>query len=326
MRQLTQNQAINEALREEMTKNEDIIMLGQDIGLAGGVRGVTKGLLTQFGEKRVIDTPISEATIVGAGVGAAITGLRPIVEIMYSDFLFIAGDEILNKAAKWRYMHGGNFKVPMVIRTSCGGGFGGAAEHSQSLEATFMRYPGIYTVYPSCPADAKGLLKTLLNQDNPAIFFEHRLLYNIKGAVPEEEFFIPLGEASIKRPGTDVTVIAVGYMVNKALDAAEKLSEQGIEVEVIDPRTLNPLDRDAILSSVEKTGRLVIVEEGVKTGGFGAEVAALVSEEALYSLEAPIYRVAARDLPIPYSPLLEQYVLPSEDDIVATVNRVMSED
>lgn len=326
MNELTMGQAINQALHEEMTKNEDIILMGQDIGIAGGVRGVTKGLFSEFGEQRVIDTPISEATIVGAGVGAAITGLRPVVEIMYSDFLFIAGDEILNKAAKWRYMHGGNFKVPLVIRTSCGGGFGGAAEHSQSLEATFMRYPGLYAVYPSSSADAKGLLKTLLNQDTPAVFFEHRLLYNVKGPVVDDEFFIPLGKADIKRTGSDVTIVAVGFQVNVALQAAEKLSQQGIEVEVIDPRTLNPLDRGTILSSVEKTGRLVIVEEGVKTNGFGAEVAAMVAEEALYSLEAPIGRVAAKDLPIPYSPQLEKYVLPSEEDIIVAVNKVVAEE
>jgi acetoin:2,6-dichlorophenolindophenol oxidoreductase subunit beta len=312
-------QAINDALREEMRKNDSIVIMGEDVGSAGGVRGVTKGLFAEFGEERVRDTPISEATIVGAGVGAAISGLRPVVEIMYSDFLGIAGDEIFNKMAKWRYEHGSVMQVPMILRTSCGGGFGGAAEHSQSLEATFMHFPGIRVVYPASPYDAKGLLKTLLNQNDPAIFFEHRLLYKVSGEVPQEEYFIPLGAADIKRKGKDVTLVAIGIQVVHALAAAEKLSAQGIEVEVIDLRTLNPLDTDTLLESVQKTGKLVVLEEGHKTGGVGAELAAIVAEEAFYHLKAPVKRVAALDIPIPYSPPMEKYVLPSEDKILQAV-------
>lgn len=314
-------QAINEALREEMRRNDSIIILGEDVGAAGGVRGVTKGLFAEFGEQRVMDTPISEATIVGAGVGAAISGLRPVVEIMYSDFLGICGDEIFNKMAKWRYEHGSVMQVPMILRTSCGGGFGGAAEHSQSLEATFMHFPGLRVVYPSTPYDAKGLLKTLLHQDDPAIFFEHRLLYKTSGEVPQEEYSIPLGVADIKRKGKDVTLVAVGLQVAHALAAAEKMGANGIDVEVIDPRTLNPLDKDTVLESVAKTGKLVVLEEGHKTGGVGAELAAIVAEEGFYDLKAPIQRVAALDVPVPYSPPMEKYVLPSEDRILHAVTQ-----
>src|SRR6185369_15121922 len=250
-----------------------------------------------------------------AGVGAAIVGLRPVVEIMYSDFLGIAGDEIFNKMAKWRYEHGSVMQVPMILRTSCGGGFGGAAEHSQSLEATFMHFPGLRIVYPSTPHDAKGLLKTLLKQHDPAIFFEHRLLYKVSGEVPQEEYFIPLGAADIKREGSDVTVAAIGIQVMHALAVAERLSTEGIDVEVIDLRTLNPLDKETLLKSVEKTGKLVVLEEGHKTGGVGAELAAIVSEERFYHLKAPIKRVAALDLPIPYSPPMEKFVLPSQEKL-----------
>ena len=323
MPKISFDQAINEALHEEMRKNSSIIIMGEDVAVAGGVRGVTKGLLDEFGEERVRDTPISEATIVGAGVGAAISGLRPVVEIMYSDFLGIAGDEVFNKMAKWRYEHGGTMEVPMVLRTSCGGGFGGAAEHSQSLESMYMHIPGLRLVYPSTPADAKGLLKTLLNQNDAAIFFEHRLLYKVKGEVPEGEYSIPLGVADIKRPGKDVTVVAIGYQVLNALSAAEKLSAEGIDVEVIDPRTLAPFDKETFLKSVAKTGRLVIVEEGHKTAGVGAELAAIVAEEGIYYLEAPIKRVAALDVPIPYSPPMESFVLPNEEKIIKAIREVL---
>lgn len=325
MAETTFAQAINDALREEMRRDRDIVILGEDVGLAGGVRGVTKGLWQEFGEERVKDTPISEATIVGVGVGCAITGLRPVVEIMYSDFLGIAMDEVMNKMAKWRYMHGSALTVPMVLRTSCGGGFGGAAEHSQSLEALFMHIPGLQVVYPSTPHDAKGLLKTILRDNNPSLFFEHRLLYRTKGEVPEGDFCLPLGKADVKRAGDDVTVVAVGLQVLNALSAAAKAQNEGVSAEVIDPRTLAPLDRGAILSSVEKTGRLVVVEEGVKTGGVGAEIAALVAEEGLEFLRTPVKRVAALDLPMPYSPTMEKYVLPSEEKILAALRAVMKE-
>ncbi len=325
MPEITFTQAINDALREEMRKNPDIIIMGEDVGIAGGVRGVTKGLYEEFGEERVRDTPISEATIAGVGVGCAITGLRPVVEIMYSDFLGICMDEVMNKMAKWRYMHGGVMKVPMVLRTSCGGGFGGAAEHSQCLEALFMHIPGLRVVFPSTPYDAKGLLKTLLREDNPSLFFEHRLLYRTKGNVPSEEYYLPLGKADIKKEGKDVTVVAIAMQVFNALAAAKKMEEEGVGVEVIDPRTLAPLDKETILRSVEKTGRLVIVEEGVKTGGVGAEIAATVAEEGLYLLRAPVRRVAALDLPLPYSPPMEKYVLPNADKVIEAIKTVMQE-
>lgn len=323
MRKITFADAINEALHEEMAKNEKIFVMGEDVGYAGGVRGVTKGLWEKYGEERVKDTPIAEAVIVGAGVGAAITGLRPVVDIMYSDFLGIAGDEVLNKMAKWRYMHGGTMKMPMVLRTSCGGGFGGAAEHSQSLEATFIHYPGLQVIYPSNAYDAKGLLKTALTEDNPVIFLEHRLLYKVKGEVPEEEYFIPLGQAAVKREGKDVTIVAIGYQVLSVLAAAEKLSQEGIEAEVIDLRTAAPLDKKTILTSLEKTGRLVVVEEGHKTGGMGAEIAGIVAEEGIYDLLGPIKRIAALDVPIPYSPPMEKFVLPNETKIIEGVREVM---
>lgn len=325
MPEITFTQAINDALGEEMRKNPDIIIMGEDVGIAGGVRGVTKGLYEEFGEERVRDTPISEATIAGVGVGCAITGLRPVVEIMYSDFLGICMDEVMNKMAKWRYMHGGVMKVPMVLRTSCGGGFGGAAEHSQCLEALFMHIPGLRVVFPSTPYDAKGLLKTLLREDNPSLFFEHRLLYRTKGNVPSEEYYLPLGKADIKKEGKDVTVVAIAMQVFNALAAAKKMEEEGIGVEVIDPRTVAPLDKQTILKSVEKTGRLVIVEEGVKTGGVGAEIAATVAEEGLYLLRAPVRRVAALDLPLPYSPPMEKYVLPNADKVIEAIKTVMQE-
>lgn len=325
MPEITFTQAINDALGEEMRKNPDIIIMGEDVGIAGGVRGVTKGLYEEFGEERVRDTPISEATIAGVGVGCAITGLRPVVEIMYSDFLGICMDEVMNKMAKWRYMHGGVMKVPMVLRTSCGGGFGGAAEHSQCLEALFMHIPGLRVVFPSTPYDAKGLLKTLLREDNPSLFFEHRLLYRTKGNVPSEEYYLPLGKADIKKEGKDVTVVAIAMQVFNALAAAKKMEEEGIGVEVIDPRTVAPLDKETILRSVEKTGRLVIVEEGVKTGGVGAEIAATVAEEGLYLLRAPVRRVAALDLPLPYSPPMEKYVLPNADKVIEAIKTVMQE-
>ena len=323
MRNITFSEAINEALREEMQKNPDIFIMGEDVGYAGGVRGVTKGLLEEFGDDRVRDTPISEATIVGAGVGAAITGLRPVVEIMYSDFLGIAGDEVFNKMAKWRYMHGSSMKVPMVLRTSCGGGFGGAAEHSQTLEALFMHIPGLQVIYPTTAYDAKGLLKAALNDDNPTLFLEHRLLYKARGEVPEEEYTIPFGQADIKREGTDITVVAVGYEVPAAIAAADKLKDQGISVEVIDLRTLVPLDKATILKSVEKTGRLLIAEEGHKTNGVGAEIAAIAAEEAIYDLEGPVGRVAALDVPIPYSPPMESYVLPNEEKIIKGIKETL---
>ena len=322
MKKISFDKALNQALREEMRANERIVLFGEDVGYAGGVRGVTKELITEFGPDRVRDTPISEAVIVGAGVGAAITGLRPVVEIMYSDFLLAAGDEVMNKMAKWRYMHGGSMKVPMVLRTSCGGGFGGAAEHSQSMEATFMHFPGLQIAYPSTPYDAKGLMKSALRDDNPTIFMEHRLLYKTRGEVPEEPYTIPLGQADIKREGTDVTVVTLGYVTLAALEAARTLEAEGISVEVIDLRTLVPLDRDTIRASLEKTCRLVVVEEGHRTGGFGAELVAEAVEHMLTRLKGA-RRVAAKDVPIPYAPPMERFVLPDAQDVVDAVHEVM---
>ena len=267
------SQAINDALREEMRRNPDILILGEDVGMAGGVRGVTKGLWQEFGDERVKDTPISEATIVGVGVGCAITGLRPVVEIMYSDFLGIAMDEVMNKMAKWRYMHGSVLSVPMVLRTSCGGGFGGAAEHSQSLEALFMHIPGLQVVYPSTPYDAKGLLKTILRDNNPSLFFEHRLLYRTKGEVPAEEFTIPLGKADVKRAGSDLTLVAVGLQVLNALSAAEKLQKVGIRVRIDHHPSLKPFDRDLLYNMASKVSCIVTLENHCVSGGLYSLVA-----------------------------------------------------
>ena len=325
MRELTFRDAINEAMKEEMRRDETVFVMGEDVAHAGGVRGVTRGLLQEFGEDRCFDTPISEESIVGAGVGAAISGSRPIVEVMYSDFLGTCMDEVYNKAAKWRYMHGSQMKMPLVIRTSFGGGFGGAAEHSQSLEAWFMHIPGLHIVVPSTPYDAKGLMKTAIRDDNAVLFFEHRLLYNVKGPVPEEEYLIPLGEGIVRREGTDVTIFTEGLMVSKSLIAAERVAEEGVDVEVIDLRTLHPLDRDLILASARKTGRVVTVEEGVRTLGLGSEIGALLMEEAIYYLKAPLRRVAAPDVPIPYSPPMEKFVIPNEQKIVDAVRAVLSE-
>ncbi len=323
MRKMQFVEAIIEAMAEEMRLNDKIFIMGEDVGFAGGVRLATKGLFQEFGGERVRDTPISEAVIVGAGVGAAITGSRPIVELMYGDFLFIAGDEIFNKMAKWRYEHGGTLKVPMVLRITTGGGFGGASEHSQSLESVMLAVPGYDIYYPSTPAEAKAMLKMAINDDNPTIFLEHRLLYKTTGDVPDAGVQVPFGKADIKRPGKDVTVTVHGYQVLTALSAAEKLSAEGIDVEVVDLRFIRPLDKETILSSVAKTGRLVTMEEGHKTGGIGGEVAAIVAEEGIFDLYGPIKRVAALDIPVPYSPPMEKFVLPSEQKLLDAVREAM---
>lgn len=319
MKKMSFDMAINEALKEEMRRDDRVVVFGQDVGVAGGVRGVTRGLYDEFGKERVRDTPISEAVIVGAGVGAAVTGLVPVVEVMYSDFMLAAGDEVMNKMTKWRYMHGGIMEVPMVMRSSCGGGFGGAAEHSQSLESTLMHFPGIYIAYPSNPEDAKGLLKSAIREKNPVAFFEHRLLYKTKGMVPEDEYLIPFGKAAIKKAGKDLTIVAAGYMVLLAIQAAEELADEGIDVEVIDLRTLAPLDYETVFESVSKTGRLVVVEEGHKTLGFGAEIVARVVEQG-YALNK-VERVASKDVPIPYSPVMEKFVIPNVHAIKEAVKR-----
>ncbi len=326
MREITYAEAIREALRQEMRRDERVFLLGEDIGIYGGAFGVTYGLLEEFGEERVRDTPISEQTIAGAATGAALTGMRPVAEIMFMDFVALALEQLANQAAKIHFMFGGKAKVPMVLRTPAGSGTGAAQHHSQSLEAWLVHVPGLKVVMPSTPYDAKGLLISAIRDDNPVIFVEHKLLYSTKGAVPEEEYTVPLGVADVKRQGSDVTVVATSIMVKKALAAAEKLAKrEGIEVEVIDPRTLKPLDTEVITQSVVKTGRAIIVHEAPKTGGFGAEVSACITEgESFFYLEAPVKRLAGMDVPIPYNRNLERGVVPQEEDIIEAVQEIVA--
>ncbi len=316
MREITYKQAIQEALREEMRRDERVFLLGEDIGVYGGAFGVTLGFLEEFGKERVRDTPISELGIVGAAAGAALVGMRPVVEIMFMDFTTLALDQLVNQAAKMRFMFGGKARVPMVLRAPQGAGTGAAAQHSQSLEALFVHFPGLKVAMPSTPADAKGLLKAAIRDDNPVVFIEHKLLYNRKGPVPEGEHLVPLGQADIKRPGRHLTIIALSAMVQKALAAADTLAAEGIQAEVVDPRTLVPLDEATILESVRRTGRVLITHEACRTGGVGAEILARIVEEAFDYLDAPVRRLAGRDLPIPYSKDLERQVIPQEEDIV----------
>jgi 2-oxoisovalerate dehydrogenase E1 component len=322
--ELTFAEALNAALHQEMARDERVFLMGEDVGLIGGIFQVSRGLRERFGEDRVRDTPISEPSFVGMGVGAAVSGLRPIVEIQIWDFVAMTMDQIVNQAAKIRYMLGGRPAVPLVIRGPQGGGIRLAAQHSQSLEAWFCHVPGLVVVAPSTPYDAKGLLATAIRDDNPVIFLEHKMLYPTKGEVPEGEYAIPFGVADVKRAGTDVTVVATQLMVSRALAVAQELEAEGISVEVIDPRTLVPLDEAAILESVRKTGRLVIAHEAVKRGGWGAEVAALVAEHAVDALDAPIVRVAARNVPMPYNDKLELATIPSRDDLAAAIRSVLA--
>ncbi len=305
--------------------NEDtVFVLGEDVGRYWkGAFKVTKGLAEEFGDERVQDTPISESAIIGVATGAAITGMRPVAEIMFGDLSALAMDQITNQAAKLRYMFGGQIKVPLVIRMPFGAGVNIAAHHSQSLEAWFMHVPGLKIAMPSTPYDAKGLLKTAIRDDNPVMFFEHKLLYSLKGPVPEEEYTVPLGVADVKREGEDITIFATLYMVHKSLVAAEELSKQGISTEVVDPRTLVPLDKQAIVNSVKKTGRIVIVTEDCKTGGVSAEISAVVAEEAIDYLDAPVKRVAEPDTPIPFSPPMEKFVIPDENTIIRAVKELI---
>jgi len=325
MREITIRDALREALREEMQRDKTVFLLGEDIGRYwGGAFGVTKGLAEEFGDERVRDTPISESAIIGVGVGAAITGMRPVAEIMFGDLSALAMDQICNQAAKIRYMFGGQASVPLVIRTPFGAGVNIASHHSQSLEAWFMHTPGLYVAVPTTPYDAKGLLKSAIRGNNPVLFVEHKLLYPVKGMIPEEDYSLPFGVADVKREGADVSIVATLYMFHKALVAAEQLSKEGISVELIDPRTLVPLDKQAIVKSVKKTGRLVIVSEDCKTAGVSAEIAATVAEEALDYLDAPIKRIAEPDTPIPFSPTLEKSVIPDEKSIAKAVKQIVS--
>jgi pyruvate dehydrogenase E1 component beta subunit len=325
-REITYAEALNEALREEMRRDGSVFVMGEDVAVwgGGGIFGVTKGLVEEFGPERVRDTPISEEAIAAVAVGAAATGSRPVAEIMYVDFIGLAMEPIVNQAAKLRYMFGGKARVPLVIRAQEGAGRGNAAQHSQSLEAWFCHIPGLKVVTPSTPADAKGLLKTAIRDDNPVIFLEHKALYFTKGAVPEGDVTVPLGVADVKRVGRDVTVVGVHTMVGKALQAAQRLADEGIELEVIDPRSLVPLDEATIVESVQKTGRLIVSHEAYTRGGYGAEIITRVIEAAFDYLDAPPVRVCARDVPVPYSAVLETAALPQVDDLVAAARALMN--
>jgi acetoin:2,6-dichlorophenolindophenol oxidoreductase subunit beta len=319
MKSMTMMEAIRETIRAHMRKDPLLFMIGEDVGPYGGEMGLSKGLWAEFGDDRVRDAPISESAIVGCALGAALTGCRAIAEIPFCDFLGVAMDQIYNQAAKMRYMSGGKARIPLVIRTPIGGYISAAAQHSQCLEAWFMHVPGLVVAIPSTPADAVGLLTTALRTEDPVMFFEHKKLYPIKGGVPEGDHAIPFGVADVKRKGSDVTIVATAYMVSMALRAAETLAAEGIDVEVVDPRTLVPLDEDTILGSVRKTGRAVVVYEAWKRGGSGAEIAALIAEKGFDGLKAPVARVAAENVPIPFSPVLEGRILPSPEKIAAAV-------
>jgi len=323
MREIYYWEALNEALREEMRRDERVFVIGEDVGVYGGAYRVTKGLIDEFGEERVRDTAISEAAIAGAAIGAAMTGMRPVAEIMYIDFSTLAMDQIVNIAAKNRYMFGGKTKVPMVMRTQGGTGRGIAAHHSQSLEAWYVHVPGLYVIMPATPYDAKGLLKSAIRNDNPVIFIEHKMLYGTKGPVPEEEYLVPIGVADVKRKGEDVTIVTYSRCVLLALEAAEELSKEGIEAEVIDLRTLKPLDVECIANSVRKTGKAVVVLEACKTGGFSAELSATIMENCFDYLDAPVLRIAGADVPIPMSPALEEIAVPRVVDIVEGVKGIV---
>lgn len=318
MRELNYAQALREALAGEMRREPSVFLMGEDIGVYGGAFAVTRGLLEEFGPERVRCTPICEATIVGAAIGAALAGMRPVVEVMFMDFLTLAMDQLVNHAAKLRYMYGPQARVPIVVRTPAGGGRCYGATHSQSLEAWFLHVPGLRVVAPSTPADAKGLLVSAIRDDNPVLFVEHKLLYAAVGEVPEGEWAVPIGVATVRRTGCDVTLVSYSYHACLAMEAAQTLARRGIDAEVIDLRTLAPLDIDTVLASVRKTGRLICIEEGVRSGGVGAEIAARVAEEAYEYLDAPIRRVAAADVPVPFSPPLEASILPGAPDIVST--------
>lgn len=322
MREITFSQATLEAMAEEMRRDKHIFVMGEDIARQGGIFGQFKGLPQEFGFDRVRDTPISETAIMGAGVGAALAGMRPVVDMHFADFMGVCMDEIFNQMAKIRYMFGGQCKLPIVVRAPDGLTNGGAAQHSQSIEAWFMHIPGIKVVIPSNAADAKGLLKAAIRDDNPVIYFENKILYREKGPVPEGEFIVPIGKANVIKEGKDVTIISYSIMMKKAFEAAEILAKDGIDVEVIDLRTIVPYDKETILESVKKTHRLVIVHESVKQGGVGAEIAAFVAEEAIDYLDAPILRYGAPFTPVPFSPVLENAYRVKTDDIVEGIRKM----
>lgn len=322
MRNMTYAEALREAILNEMRRDPTVFLLGEDIGRFGGTFGVTRGLIDEFGEDRVRDTPISETAITGVSIGAAATGMRPVAELMFMDFVTVAMDQLVNQAAKMRYMFGGKITIPMVLRMPAGAGIQAAAQHSQSLEAWFTHVPGLKVVYPSTPKDALGLMISAIRDDNPVVFVEHKVLYSMKGDVPDNNEPIPLGVADIKREGSDVTVVATGLMVHKALKAAEILSKEGIEAEVIDPRTLFPLDKEKIFNSLKKTHKVVIVTEEVKRGSWGGELAAMIAEEMFDYLDAQIVRIGALNTPIPFTTVLENVVIPNEEDIIKAVKSI----
>jgi len=326
MKELNFRQAIGEAMEEEMRRDPSVFIIGEDVGIMGGLMGELGDLFGKYGPERVKDTPISEAAILGASVGAAITGMRPVAQMRFVDFLGCCWDDILNEMTKMRYMMGGGIKMPITMTALSGAGRHQGAQHSQSLEGMLMSMPGLKIVIPSTSYDAKGLLKSSIRDDNPVMYLEHKMLMwsGPKSEVPDEEYTIPLGKADIKRVGSDVTVVATALMVYRALAAAEKLQEKGISLEIIDPRTVVPLDKQAILDSVKKTGRLVIMTEECKTGSFGSEIAAIVADEAFDYLDAPIKRVNAPDTPVPACPVMENFYLPDENKLIKAVNEIIS--
>lgn len=323
MPKITMRQAISQALWEEMERDERVFILGEEVGVWGGTYAVTKGFYDHFGEKRVRDTPIAEAAIVGAGIGAAMAGLRPVAELMTINFAFVAMDHIVNEAAKIHYMFGGQIKIPLVIRTVGGGGRQLGATHSQTPDAIFAHFPGLKVVAPGTPYDAKGLLKAAIRSDDPIFFIEHATMYQTRGEVPEEEYLVPIGKSKIQRPGRDVTIVTYSKGLDLSLKAAEQLAKEGIEAEVVDLRTLRPLDMAPVLDSVQRTNRAIVVEEGWRSYGVGAEVAARIQEEAFDDLDAPVLRIAQKEVPLPYNRTLEQSALPQAPDILRAVKEVL---
>jgi pyruvate/2-oxoglutarate/acetoin dehydrogenase E1 component len=326
MAELTYREAVREALSRAMREDEDVFIMGEDIAEMGGSMGVTQGMLAEFGPQRVRNTPISEMALVGTGIGAAMQGMRPVVEIMYEDFTTLAMEQIVNQAAKHRYMSGGQISVPLTIRTQGGAGWSPGAQHAQQLEAWFVHVPGLKVVFPSTPTDVRGLLWSSIYDDNPVLFFEHRTLYPLKEEVPDELEPIPLGQARVHREGEDVTVVATGRLVHESLGAARDAEQEGVSVEVLDPRTLQPLDEQAIVDSVKKTNRCVVAHEAVVRGGFGAEIAAVVQHQAFDWLDAPIERVGAKFAPVPFAPVMENYVVPHQDDVLDAIRRTVQRD
>jgi pyruvate/2-oxoglutarate/acetoin dehydrogenase E1 component len=326
MPELTYREAVRDALSTAMRRDDDVFIMGEDIAEMGGSMGVTQGMLDEFGPDRVRNTPISEMALVGAGIGAAMAGMRPVVEVMYEDFLTLSTEQIVNQAAKHRYMSGGQLKVPLTVRTQGGAGWSPGAQHAQQLEAWFVHIPGLKVVFPSTPTDVRGLLYASIYDDNPVVFFEHRMLYGVKEEVPDELEPIELGKARVHREGEDVTVVAIGPLVHEALKAAAQAEDEGISVEVLDPRTLQPLDEEAVVDSVKKTNRCVVAHEAITRMGFGAEVAAVVQHRAFDWLDAPIERVGAKFTPLPFAPVMEEWCVPHADDVLDAIRRTVARD